>query len=505
MSSRGVPIAVTIAVTVVGAGFTGASAAVQLVRRSSVPLAITLVEPRPEPGRGLAYSATDPDHRLNATAQSHSMLPELPLHFAQWCEAERLFEQDPQALWTASAAFARRADYGRYLAHTVQAHAQGAANGSTISHLRALALDVQRSGSTVLTHTDSGITLASRMLLLATGNAEPRLQPPFDPALAHHPSVLANPLDTARLHGLAPHARVLMVGSGLTALDVASTLLRQGHSGGITVVSRRGLRPRPQPPEVLIAPLPGAIPPPALTPLARLMADLPAYVSQSSAAPTVLAWTRALRRRMAELQARGLSWQAGFDELRDVVWRAWPLLPPAQQRRFLRRLRTWYDVHRFRSPPMNDRVVDQAIADGRITYRAARVRSVQVDAHGLGVQVALSAPGQDAVSSEAYDVVINCSGLDPSSGVRAHPLLQRLQGQGWLRPDACGLGFAVDANCSAIAADGQAQPWLRLFGPPTAGSFGDPLGALFIAAQIHRALPDLLSALEPLPVMTDDG
>lgn len=490
-------------ITIVGGGFSGASAAVQLVRRASMPLAITIVEPRPELGRGLAYSATDPDHRLNATHRSHSMLPELPLHFVQWCDAQRLFEQDTQALWPSGAAFARRADYGRYLADTVRADAQGAAHGSTITHLQARAVDAQRNGDLVLTRTDRGVTLASQMLLLATGNAPPRLQPPFDPALADHPAVLANPLDTARLHAVDPAARVLLVGSGLTALDVASTLLRQGQHGGITVVSRRGLRPRPQAPEVLADPVSGVTPPPAPSPLERLMAELPDFLGKVADAPTVLGWSRALRRRMSEAQAQGQSWQVGFDELRDAVWRAWPMLPPAQQRRFLRRLRTWYDVHRFRSPPMNDRIVDQAIAEGRIAYRAARVRGVQADVHGQVLLVALSSPGQDQSHCERYDLVVNCSGLDPSFGVRAHPLLRRLEGQGWLRPDACGLGFAVDAHCSAIAADGRAQPWLRLFGPPTAGTFGDPLGAAFIAVQIHRALPDLLSELMQAPAQVE--
>ena len=496
-----------VAITIVGGGFSGACAAVQLVRRSSRPLAITLIEPRAELGRGLAYSATDPDHRLNATTMSHAMLPDEPLHFADWCTQQRIFESDPQARLPNGAAFVRRADYGRYLADTVRAHAHWPANGSRIVHHRGEAVAAQTQpgaqGALVETLTDSGAVLRSHMLVLTTGNALPKLQPPFDPALAEHPSVLANPLDSARLQRIPNNARVLVVGSGLTALDVASTLLHQGHSGGITVVSRRGLRPRPQAPEVLADPVPGVAPSAGPTPLVRLLAELPPFMVEAARQPSALGWSRALRARMAELQAQGAGWQAGFDELRDVVWRAWPLLPPAQQRRFLRRLRTWYDVHRFRSPPMNDRLVDEGVSQGRIAFRAARVRHVQALQGSHQLAVGLSDPGQHAVRSERFDAVINCSGLDPSGGVRAHPLLRKLQGQGWLQPDACGLGFAVDAHCRAIGADGQSQPWLRLFGPPTAGSFGDPLGAVFIAVQIYRALPDMLSTLARWPGYVD--
>src|SRR6185312_4817746 len=52
-------------ITIVGGGFSGASAAIQLLGRSAVPLGVTIVEPRANLVYGLAYSSDDPDHRLN--------------------------------------------------------------------------------------------------------------------------------------------------------------------------------------------------------------------------------------------------------------------------------------------------------------------------------------------------------------------------------------------------------------------------------------------------------
>jgi hypothetical protein len=38
-----------------------------------------------------------------------------------------------------------------------------------------------------------------------------------------------------------------------------------------------------------------------------------------------------------------------------------------------------------------------------------------------------------------------------------------------------------------------------MIGLPTAGRFGDPLGAMYIAAQVYRTVPDMLQRLgEPL-------
>jgi hypothetical protein len=66
---------------------------------------------------------------------------------------------------------------------------------------------------------------------------------------------------------------------------------------------------------------------------------------------------------------------------------------------------------------------------------------------------------------------------------------------GWLRRDACEMDFEADDQCCAVGADGAAQPAVRVVGPPTVGTFGEPIGAIYIDAQIHRMLDDALSHL----------
>lgn len=472
-------------VLIVGGGFSGATAAVQLVRRSPQPLAITVVEPRPRVGPGLAYSATDPDHRLNGPVLTHAIDPEQPGELLDWCQARGVFERDPAALAAGGKPFVRRRDFGDYLAAAVQAHASY--QGSHIEHRQALAVAAGRQGDGVFVQLQDGSRLQAALLILATGNPRPRLRPPVDPALAKDPRVWADPLDPGRPLQLRADARVLMLGSGLTALDLLATLLRQGHRGPIEVLSRRGLRPRPQAPDPL---LPPGTPAPRILDL--INGELPAWLREAGP-PTVRGWTRALRQRIRQGQARGETWHAGFDELRNGVWRAWPLLPAAEQRRFLRQLRTWYDVHRFRTPPMTDARVQAAVAAGQVRYRAARVQRVAAGPDGR--LLATWTDGNGA-QQQAFDAVLNCTGLDAAAQVDDNPLLASMREQGLLQVDAAGIGLAVDALGRALGRDGQADPRLRVIGPPTAGSFGDPLGAMFIAAQVHRLLPDLLATLE---------
>lgn len=477
-------------ITIVGGGFSGVSAAVQLVRHSPQPLAITLIEPRERVGPGLAYATHDPDHRLNGPTWIHSIDPVDGEHFTRWCGQQGVFEADPQAVQPNGAAFVRRAAFGAYLEDMVRTHAHWAPTGSTIRTLQDRATDAWSSDGRITTVTEKGQTLSADLLLLATGNAEPRLQAPFDPALARHPAVIENPLNTARLLAIPRHARVLLVGSGLTSLDVVSTLQRQGHTGHTVVISRRGLQPRAQPLATGVV-----TPPTGRQNLDRLFEDPPGFLTQAE--PNLRAWVRALRQQIHESAAQGLGWNPPFDALRDSVWQLWPTLPTAQKRRFLRRLRTWYDVHRFRSPPQTESICRAAQAAGRVVYRAARLHSVQPVAGGAGLQVLLKGPRDAQPQTENFDVVINCTGLDVASRTASNPLLNALVQRGWLQTDDCGIGYAVDAQCCLVGADGQPHPAVRLIGPPTLGTFGDPGGAMFIAAQIHRMLPDVLASLGP--------
>jgi len=487
-------------VTIVGGGFSGASMAVQLVRASPMPLAITIVEPRERVGPGLAYSATDPDHRLNGPTWSHSIVPDDPGHFTRWSESRSILRHDSEALAADGNVYVRRRDYGEYLADTLRAHAHWPATGSGVVHLRDHAVETVARSATVALRTAGGRMLESEMLVVATGNPLPRLQAPFARSVADHPSVIENPLETTRLARIDPQARVLVVGSGLTALDIVSTLVRAGHRGKVVVASRRGLRPRPQPPTAQsgrAAPMPVAAEAVAAAdapvPLERIMGAVPGFLLRD-APPTLRGWVRALRARIREVEVQGESWHKGFDELRDVVWRAWPLLPMREKRRFLRRMRPWYDVHRFRAPPQNDALVRAAEARGGVEFRAARLLSVEPRKAG-SIEVRFA--GRDAAGEhvECFDAIVNCTGLDVAAGLRANPFLASLVEDGWLRIDEAGIGFAVDANCRAIGADGRAHPALRVIGPPTAGTFGDPLGAMFIAVQIWRMLPDALAYL----------
>lgn len=473
----------SIRITIVGGGFSGAAFAVQLARASAYPLAFTVLEPRQRAGPGLAYSSEDPDHRLNGAVDTHLLDPGEPDGLQRWCERHRILDRDPEALAPNGRIYLRRADFGAYLAET--APAAVAAAGSSWQHVRDLATGLRDDGAGLEVLTRTGSAVASDMVVIATGNGGARL-PSALQALALHPAVIVDPLNVAAAGSIEPGARVLVVGSGLTALDVLSTLVRRGHRGAITAISRHGLRPRPQRAAAAAADS-------GMEPLlARIEGDVPAFIREAGTPLTPRALARALRRRIDEDRRAGEDWYRAFDDLRDVVWQVWPPLAPEEKARFLRWLRPWYDVHRFRSPPQNEALVAEAEERGLVRFETGHLVSAEAAHDGIRVTCHSRVDGNQI---STHDVVVNCTGLDPGCGARANPFLAGLLEQGVIRIDDCGLGFAVDAHCRPVGASGTVDPRIRIVGPPTAGTFGDPLGTLFIAPQIRRMLPGVLADL----------
>lgn len=489
-------------IAILGGGYSGTCTAVALARRSAHRVSVALVDPATRPGRGRPYATEDPDHRLNAPTFIHTLLPDDAWHFDRWCRTHRVLEHDPEARQADGSTYPRRAVFGDYVQQTLDAYARGPDGRLAIEPMRGTAVDAVRGDRGWSIALDDGRQLDADAVVLATGLSTPRLPAPFA-ALDALPALVRDGLDAGRLAAIAPAARVLVVGTGLTALDAIATLLRRDHRGPIVAVSRHGLRPRrqgPLPPEIA-----RALDPAVMDTLAgdlllrRFTAPPPAWLQPADTPATVRTLLRALRRRIDAATAAGGTWYAPFDELRDAASRVWAALPDAQRRRFARTLRTWYDVHRFRSPPPIEAAIDAAIAAGRLRIEAARIVAARTAPDDASIAVTLRPRGEDAHRIHTFDAVLVCSGHGGLPEPRDAPLAASLADQGRLRVDAVGMGLDVDPFGCAIGTDGHADPTLRIVGPPSVGAFGDPIGAIFIAVHVHRVAADLLRTLDVQP------
>lgn len=451
-------------IAIVGGGFTGAAIAYHLTRLRPDGPPVTVIEPRETLGGGLAYSSREPAHRINVPATRMSIVPDEPEHFTRWLEDSGELERDPAAIWPSSgAAFPRRGVFGRY----VHQQLAPAIEAGRLVHVRervvGAALDPSREWTIEL---GSGARLAADIVVLATTHPLPATPRELAP-IQHAPGYVADPYDPAALDGVGENARILIVGSGLTAADVVATLDRKGHRGPILALSRNGLRSRGHPARRL-----------------EWSADFAA-----SAEGGVGRLVRGIRHEIATAAGQGVPWQAVMDTVRAQGGGIWNALPMSERQRLVSRLRSFWDVHRFRIAPQVEAVLDRRADDG--TFRHIAARLVGSRAGKEGIEVTFRRRGGDLAETLGFERVVNTTGPSHRGVLAGEGLLPALGDAGHLRCDRVGLGLDTDASGRAIGTHGVPCETLFVAGPLARGTFGELMGlpevsryALFIAERL---------------------
>jgi uncharacterized NAD(P)/FAD-binding protein YdhS len=99
-------------IAIVGGGASGDLMTAHLLKCGGDGVRLTLIEPRAQFGRGLAYATKDESHRLNVRASNMSAFSDDPDHFWRWLRADGHRGEDRFC-------FVPRSVYGRYLASLV--------------------------------------------------------------------------------------------------------------------------------------------------------------------------------------------------------------------------------------------------------------------------------------------------------------------------------------------------------------------------------------------------
>ena len=100
-------------VAIVGGGFSGTMAAVNLARLSNSPLHVLLINSRYPLGRGVAYGTNRSEHVLNVAARNMSAVPDHPDHFLDWLRTRVEYRDLPEPQLRET--FVPRRVFGDYL------------------------------------------------------------------------------------------------------------------------------------------------------------------------------------------------------------------------------------------------------------------------------------------------------------------------------------------------------------------------------------------------------
>lgn len=379
--------------------------------------------------RGVAYGTDDDQHLLNVRVASMGMFGGRSRGFLDFVQ------RDDHAVTGTD--FLPRRRYGDYLdAEIKRVLALGKSRGHDVNIIpfAADAIVPERAGVTVVRGEHSRRVDAA---VLAVGALPPQ---PLSGVSAEaigsgHYVIDPWPL-LARAGAVAtPPAQVLLIGTGLTAVDVVLSLSRQWPQTKFTAISRHGRLPEAH---LRVAGMPSG--------------DSMELIEAMQDAPEVRRWLQLLR----EAIAQGGEWRAIIDSLRPFIPMLWADLPIEQRARFLRHGRSAWDRARHRMSPQVAEAIASLEHEGRVGRLCGRLQSVTLTDQGL--QITTRHAG--LARARTADMIIQATGLNTTVLDTDHRLINQLLANAHVLPDPLGLGLRSGVDGHLKHKDGQ---WPNFF------------------------------------------
>jgi uncharacterized NAD(P)/FAD-binding protein YdhS len=433
-------------VAIVGGGFSGCTVAAQLARMLPESIAVTLFEDGPL-ARGAAYGTRHGEHLLNTRASAMTAFADEPDHFVRWLNGRAQPHE-----------FVSRRIYGDYLESIAGDTFSRPAFERVEARVESVEPDPQ-GGFEV--RTAAGTSLHASIVVLAVGHAEPATD--FLPAAMTQSDRFVS--DPWRFDYRAVEGDVLVIGSGLTALDAISALRTGGHCGNIEVVSRHGRFPQ-----------------------THVEKPVPYDATPLLDAGDTRRLVRSFRQCLQTAAERGYDWRSVVDAIRPHSEALWRRLPKSEQFRFDRHLRSRWELRRHRAPQAVTNALNAYRDSGRLRVYAGRIR----DYDGERVTIAL-AGGATASSKPRW--IVNSTGPARGAAALDRAPLAELRRRGALTPAPSGRGVVVDGLLHPVAPDGVAVTGLFVVGPLAGGSFFESTAVPELREQARTAAAAIVAEL----------
>jgi uncharacterized NAD(P)/FAD-binding protein YdhS len=359
-----------------------------------------------------------------------SAFPEDPQHFVRWLLNRGLAGYSEKS-------FVPRMIYGDYLEDVLD-EARAGASARCFEHVRTKAVGLECGDGGVRVRLATGMSLSGDLFVLALGNQAPAPWPNLPAEIAESGRYFGLTWTEEAVNPSDPQAPILLLGTGLTAIDAVLALRHNGHRGPLYMASRRGL-----------------------VPTAHLLSDC-------TAAPPAESYTA--RESVAKIRAAARdsqivygNWRVAVDGVRPKTNELWQALSFSEQKRFLRHARPYWDVHRHRMAPEIASAIASLVSDQTLHILAGRIGQMQITP--TSIEVSVQRRGSSHTERLAVDRVINCTGPEANPSRIPDPLIQYMIQRAYLEPHPLRTGILVDNDGALIGADGKPSTTLFAMGP----------------------------------------
>lgn len=416
-------------VAIVGGGFSAISLSLQLVSKGIPPLSLYICEKQNKLG-GPAYSTNYPWHLLNVRAGQMGVDPADPEGFYHWLK-------DNESLWRVvdpafkelsidKNTFLPRKLYHCYLSALLKDIKSKASNKNI--HFEIIydkvvdIIEAPKNGLRIIF--ESNRFLNCDKVVLATG-----VRP-----IKNLSFVIPSDRYIGNLWELEDHhlkqqliscnkdSVIFIIGTGLTMIDMLTSLDKLGYKGKIIALSRHGQFPK-----------------------IHLENDLPprGNIDKLLNPKSLLGKLRAFRKVLKEIIDAGGHWVQLFETLRPTTTTLWQQLSTQDKKRFLKHCLVLWNKHRHKMPLESKMLIDNMLQQGHLQILSGKITSINKIENNL---LEIHYKHDNATKTLQADFVYNCTGPDYTLQNCDDPLMQNLMSRGWITPDSLGLGIKSNSN-----------------------------------------------------------
>ncbi|WP_447793391.1 FAD/NAD(P)-binding protein [Pseudomonas farris] len=421
-------------IVIVGGGFSGTVTAIQILRRKLKHVRVVLVDNSANVGRGLAYNSDHSECMLNVPVGNMSAFPDKPSDFVKYCQGRKLEVTE--------SSFVSRAIFGDYISERLHAIKKESEKESRFELVVGEIVQIKQNDTDLTLQLLDGSEISANHIVLASGHFAPVSIPGLE-LIKHSERYQEAPYSKKLLNIVGETTPILLIGAGLTALDIALQLKQQGQNGKIYLLSRRGLLPQPHRQHT------------KKPDLASLL-----WVNLTTVNPTARNYFQEIRNQVSN---SSLDWRDIIGSLRSITPKLWMALPSIEKQRFLRHLQPYWDTHRHRVAPEIYTKIKEAIDNDSVKVIAGKITHGVCSENSIELNIRLRKNQSSKTIKVAH--VINCTG--PNSNLRTieNTLLSQLRKDGLIQLDEHGLGVLVDEQLSVKNSSGEALSWLSYVGP----------------------------------------
>jgi uncharacterized NAD(P)/FAD-binding protein YdhS len=453
-------------VVVIGGGFSGTLTAIQLSRVAVEPICIYLVNAKNPIAKGIAYSTTFNFHLLNVRAKNMSVFPDDNGNFIEWlkktddykgCEEEWLKQQ-----------FIPRKLYGEYLQELLYDELN---RRNTIKLVNDEAVDISKTDSGIKIFLHNNPPLNADKVVLALGNFLPSHPfPEKDDDFSSSRYYIRDPW-RAQLSALSKTVLpVLLIGTGLTTVDVFLTLQTLNFRGKIYIFSRNGYLSVPH------SEYEGGF-------------NFEGSLSQQTSLPGLY---RVIKYNLKQAYNQGLGYEGVLDVIRKNIHALWQRLPDSDKRQFLRHLRSLWNSVRHRIPVTVNAKLLEVIKQNRVEIITGKITSIKAGENFATVKIKTK-NGENKILRAAK--VINCTGPQLDYSKIDLPLVKNLIQRKLIVPHKLQMGIEATPDGIIIQADGSHSQFLYTLGSSLVGVLWESIAVPELRIQAKTIAENIIKEM----------